>query len=210
MTSSSYDLTPYDAVEVSFNFYSYSMENREDFWLRYYNGSSWTTVDTWARGTDFSNNNFYSIVVTLDATNYNFVNNAQFRFQADASGNGDHIYIDQVIISGITGSPAARSIAPISDSIVSHLYYLNTDDFDAFEEDFKMYPNPVTANVLNIQLANDEAENVEYRIFNMLGQVVAKGQLNQTQIQVNNLESGMYLLEINDGEDIMQRKFIKK
>ena len=45
------------------------MENGEDFWLRYYNGSSWSTVATWARGTSFQNGNFYVATVTLEDTN---------------------------------------------------------------------------------------------------------------------------------------------
>ena len=71
------------------------MESGEDFWLRFYNGSSWTTVGSWARGTSFENNNFYSATVTLDSSSYNFATNSQFRFQCDASANADHIYIDQ-------------------------------------------------------------------------------------------------------------------
>ena len=60
MTSQAFNLTSYDSVEVKFYFYSYSMENGEDFWLRFYNGSSWSTVGVWARGTSFENNNYYS------------------------------------------------------------------------------------------------------------------------------------------------------
>ncbi len=210
MTSSSYDLSGYDSVEVLFFFYSYSMENNEDFWLRYFNGSTWVTVGTWARGTDFSNNNFYTATVTLDSSNYNFANNAQFRFQADASGNNDHIYIDQVVITGITGGSPARSTVEENPSTIAFVSHLNTDEFAVFEEDFKMYPNPVAGNILNIQLANDAAENVKYRIVSILGQVIAKGQLTEDFIQVDRLPSGMYILEINDGEEVMTRKFIKK
>ena len=60
MTSSSFNLSSYDAVEVSFYFYPNSMENGEDFWLRYHNGSSWTTVAIWARGISFENKIYYS------------------------------------------------------------------------------------------------------------------------------------------------------
>ena len=210
MTSPTYDLTSYDSVEVSFHFYSYSMENNEDFWLRYYDGNSWQTVETWARGTDFQNNNFYSVTVTLNSSNYNFVNNAQFRFQNDASGNADHIYIDQVIISGITNGGAARGIVATT-STIDFVSSLNTDEFNSFEEDFKMYPNPVSNNgILNIQLANEDAENVTYRIVSVVGQVISSGNLINKQIRVNDLKSGIYILEINDGEEIMTRKFVKK
>jgi len=185
------------------------MENGEDFWLRYYNGNSWTTVETWARGTDFENNNFYTATVTLSAADYNFANNAQFRFQADASGNRDHIYIDEVIISGITGS-GTRGTVDDSSSTLTHIKYLNTDEFnDTSEEDFKMYPNPVSGSTLNIKLI-DTPKEATYRIVSVLGREVAKGQLQNSVINVGKLQAGLYVIEINDGEDIMTRKFIKQ
>ena len=57
------------------------MENGEDFWLRFYNGSSWTTVGTWVRGSGIENNNFYEATITLTASQYNFAVNSGFRFQ---------------------------------------------------------------------------------------------------------------------------------
>lgn len=96
MTSPSYDLSGLAAVEVSFYFYPNSMENGEDFWLRYNDGSGWQTVATYARGTDFQNNTFYTATVTLDGGSYNLSDNGRFRFQCDASGNADQVYLDEV------------------------------------------------------------------------------------------------------------------
>ena len=208
MTSQTYDLTSYDTVDVEFHFYSYSMENNEDFWLRYYNGSSWSTVATYARGTDFENNNFYSATVTLDAASYNFVGNSQFRFQNDASGNADHIYIDQVIITGKTGSNSARN-ANNPNSVV-FIRSLNTSEFDAFEDDFKLYPNPVSGSFVNIKLQNTDSENISFRIINTLGQIVTKGILTNSTININSLRKGVYIIEVNDGEEKMIKKFVKK
>ncbi|WP_442266241.1 endonuclease [Tenacibaculum sp. ZS6-P6] len=210
MTSEVYDLTTYNTVEVDFYFYSYSMENGEDFWLRYYDGSSWQTVEVWARGTDFDNNTFYNAKVVLSNSNYNFTSNAQFRFQADASTNSDHIYIDQVTIKGTSGVLAKSINVASSNSSLTELGYLNTNEFDVFEGDFKMYPNPVTGNTLNLRLQDSEVENITYRIISLLGQEISKGYLNSNQIQVNELKTGVYILEINDGEEIMTQKFIKK
>ena len=210
MTSPTYDLTSFDSVEVTFHFYSYSMENNEDFWLRFYDGNSWQTVETWAKGTDFQNNNFYSATVTLNASNYNFVNNAQFRFQNDASGNADHIYIDEVIISGVNGNTAAKTVTK-TNSKTKFVKYLYTSEYKTFEEDFRIFPNPVTNNgLLNIELANANDNKVTFRIISLLGQVMLKGKLIDDHIKVNTLKSGMYILEINDGEEIMARKFVKK
>ena len=209
MTSSSYNLTFYDFVEVSFHFYVYSMENGEDFWLRYYDGNSWQTIETWTRGIDIENNNFYESTIILDASTYNFVNNAQFRFQNDASGNADHIYIDQVIISGIENGGTSAKSSTVKRSSTVFTKSLNTDEFNNFEEDFRIYPNPVSSN-LNVQLVSKDAKNVSYRIVSLLGQVITTGNLTNNSIKVNTLKPGIYVLEINDGEDIMTRKFVKR
>ncbi|MEQ8822307.1 MAG: hypothetical protein RLY93_18890, partial [Sumerlaeia bacterium] len=78
-----------------------SMESGEDFWLQYSSngGSSWTTVGSWAQGTDFSNNAFYSESVVIDSASQSFTSNAKFRFRCDASNNADDVYIDEVRIS---------------------------------------------------------------------------------------------------------------
>ena len=209
MTSESYDVSSYDTVEVEFQFYSYSMENNEDFWLRYYNGSSWATVATYARGTDFENNNFYSAIVTLEASNYNLVNNAQFRFQNDASGNADHIYIDQVIITGKTGSNSAKSSKKTATNSTTFIKSLDTTVL-SFEDDFMLYPNPVSGSFVNIRIENTDSENISFSISNTLGQIVKQGKLTSNTIKVSSLTKGIYIIEINDGEEKMIKKFVKK
>ena len=121
MTSEAFDLNSFDTVEVAFHFYVNSMENGEDFWLRYYDGSNWTTVAAYVRGTDFENGNFYTATATIDKANYNFATNAQFRFQCDASSNNDQIYIDQVTITGNTGTAAKNSLSENNVRFISSL-----------------------------------------------------------------------------------------
>ena len=209
MTSEIYDLTSFDSVEIEFHFYSYSMENNEDFWLRFYDGSTWITVATYAKGTDFENNNFYTATVVLNANAYSFTNNASFRFQNDASGNADHIYIDEVIITGKTGSTSAKG-GKFSLNSVSFLRSLNTTELDHIEDDFMLYPNPVSGNSIRIQLQHTDSENIYFTISNTLGQIVKKGRLTNNSIGVNNLNKGVYIITINDGEETMIKKFIKK
>ena len=87
MTLGSFNVTAYSSIDVAFYFYARSMEYGEDFWLQFYNGSSWQTVATYARGTDFNNSVFYSATVNIASSSYNFPTNAQFRFRNDASGS---------------------------------------------------------------------------------------------------------------------------
>jgi hypothetical protein len=194
MTSPSFNLTSYDAVEVTFYFYSYSMENNEDFWLRFYNGSSWATVGTWARGTSFENNTFYSATVVLNSSDVNFSSNSAFRFQNDASGNNDHIYIDQVTINGITGDGGvANSISAISNN--NSNFSLNSSSFNGDE---MVYPNPAI-NILNIN-PNFGTIKSTYRITNVLGQVITSGTIKNNSVNISILERGIYLIELTDEE----------
>ena len=97
-TSPAYDLSQYSSAEIEFYFYPNSMENGEDFWVRFNNGSGWTTVASYASGTSFNNNSFYVATVTIPASSLS--SNSQFRVQCDASSNADRIYIDLVTIRG--------------------------------------------------------------------------------------------------------------
>ncbi|MCX7551400.1 T9SS type A sorting domain-containing protein [Xanthomarina sp. F2636L] len=201
MTSPSFNLTAYGQVEVEFYFYAYSMENNEDFWLRYYNGSSWTTVASYARGTNFDNNTFYTATVTLDASQYNFASNSQFRFQCDASNNSDYIYIDQVTIRGVGSGSRGKG------NSLQAIRTLDTNDGFTSEDDFLLYPNPVKGAILNVKLPGNISGS--FRIINMIGQEVLKGN-SIKEINVSSLKSGMYFIEVNDGEEIMTKKFIKQ
>ena len=204
MTLSNVDVSPYDAIKIEFFFYPRSMENGEDFWLRYHNGSTWTTIAAYVRGTDFQNNAFYSATVTIDNANFNFASNAKFRFQCDASGNADYVYIDQVTISGIIGT--GRNFRGADG--VTFLSYLEFDDAKIEEiDDFIIYPNPVKGDFLNIRMASNE--NTTYKIANLLGQTVKEGDLNG-EIDVRNLKAGLYIIEVNDGDEILSKKFIKQ
>ena len=176
--------------------------------MRYYNGSSWSTVATYARGTDFNNSTFYTATVTLDASAFNFDANSQFRFQCDASGNNDQIYIDQVTITGINGQGAGiNSIQPISGGANTGFATSFNEVEPEFEGDFMIYPNPAK-NILNIKLF-DNAEGT-YKIVNLLGQTVKAGKISKDNIDVSQLKIGLYIIEVNDGEEIMTQKFIKK
>lgn len=71
---------------------------------------------------------------------------------------------------------------------------------------FKLYPNP-TKQALNVSLNGLMAES--YQITNMLGQIVLKGAFTE-QINVSELTSGMYLIQLNIGEKTKVKRFMKE
>lgn len=199
MTSETFDLRGFDQVEFTFYFYPNSMENGEDFWVRYYNGSSWSTVATYASGSSFTNGSFYTATVTLDSSSVNFASNSRFRVQCDASANADQVYIDQVTITGINGGGARAA-----DGIQA----LRSGPQGSIAGDFLMTPT-VTRGDITINLASYNV-NSAYRILNLMGQTVKTGNLKDGRLNVSELKSGVYLLEVTDEEEKIIQKFVKQ
>ncbi|WP_255572887.1 reprolysin-like metallopeptidase [Hanstruepera marina] len=199
MTLSNINVTPYSQVVVDFYFYVNSMENGEDFWLRYFDGSSWNTVATYVSGSGINNNTFYRGTITITPAQYAFVSNAGFRFQCDASGNNDQIYIDQVTITGTnSGRGDINQLIAIRTMEVEDSYG---------DQDILVYPNPVKGNILNVKLPGNQ--DASYTIVNMLGQTVSKGN-SISNVDVSTLEAGVYFIKVNEGEEVVTKKFIKQ
>lgn len=78
--------------------------------------------------------------------------------------------------------------------------------------EFTVYPNP-TENSLNVFLSNENRtseENTSYEILNNLGQVIKTGKLNNGVLDVSDLNSGVYIININNSQQSGSKKFIKK
>ena len=207
MTLSNINVSSYNNINIEFYFYARSMENGEDFWVQYYDGSSWNTIATYTSGTDFSNNDFYNASVNISSADYNFPSNSQFRFRCDASGNNDQIYIDQVTITGNSGfSPLTTYINSLGRDI-NNILGNEGNEID-YESDFLLYPNPAKSNI-SIKLTT-ESNYITYHIFNMIGQEVLSGVLENETIKVDSLQAGVYFMKINDGEEKMIQRFIKE
>ena len=73
--------------------------------------------------------------------------------------------------------------------------------------EFSVYPNPVKGSTLYI---NSNLENINFKIINMLGQQVAKGNTNQQKVNVSALDAGLYLIQFNVNNTLETRKFIKQ
>ncbi len=99
--SAGHDVSGFTDLEVEFWYKPVSMDKPgEDFWVQYYDGSTWQTVAVFDKGTDFENGNFYNVVVQIPAGTYNYPTNAKLRFMCDASGNADDVYIDEIEFRG--------------------------------------------------------------------------------------------------------------
>ncbi|MEZ4388129.1 MAG: S8 family serine peptidase [Candidatus Krumholzibacteriia bacterium] len=188
--TSSYNLTGYTELEVDFYFYAVSMEVNEDFWLQVYNGSSWVTVASWARGTSFNNNTFYHVTVPLTPAQVNFASNGKLRFLCDASGNADDVYIDQITFSGLT---AAKSLG--DDRRTPDL----PSDFALAQN----HPNPFNP-MTTISFALPTESRVRLQIFDVRGrlvQMLADGTMpagrHEVQWDARRAASGVYFYRLD-------------
>ena len=204
MTSPAINLSGYSQVDVEFYFYANSMENNEDFWVRYYNGSSWTTVATYASGSSFSNNTFYVATVTLNSGNFNFANNAQFRFQCDASANNDQIYIDAITITASNPNNFIATNGPdLSIKEVGRL-----DESIALADEIILYPNPA------MDYISLETSNTPERVMllSLTGQILGdyRDETEYEHISVSHLPAGTYMVAVYANEEVTYLKFVKQ
>lgn len=73
-------------------------------------------------------------------------------------------------------------------------------------QSFALYPNPVESE-LNISVS--EENSYSYKIINALGQQLGSGQVSGS-IDVSRLSTGIYLIELNNGNQKIVKKFAKK
>jgi uncharacterized protein YjdB len=104
-------------------------------------------------------------------------------------------------------------VIPVASSKEGAAFNNPVDDIQA-QSDILVYPNPTAGNV-NFSIDNDKDGDVKVTVFTMSGQVCrsyqftkATGKYTNT-IDINNLPSGMYLIEFGQGDKKEIKKVIK-
>ena len=98
--------------------------------------------------------------------------------------------------------------APIStNTAITSIGALAKTDF-AFENYFRMYPNPAD-DILNLE-SKQNIEITSISVYNTLGQLVLVIPSEQKSIDVSGLEAGNYFIKINSDRGTANNKFIKK
>jgi hypothetical protein len=93
------DTPGYTQIKIGFWFYAVSMDNDEDFFVEYYDGTTWHIVADYDVNEEFFNGQFYFEEITIEEGTYTFPSNMKIRFRCDASGSGDDVYIDEISVS---------------------------------------------------------------------------------------------------------------
>ena len=69
-----------------------------------------------------------------------------------------------------------------------------------------LFPNPASS-ILNISSISEKAT---FKVYNLLGQTIMNGKITNGSIDVSNINSGNYILEILDNESTFTKRFVKK
>ncbi len=161
---------------------------------------------------DFDNypNNSQWVSYSINVGNYYTGATDRLVFVADHDGgarNGNSFFRNVVIFedansNGICDGSEFAVQTILADNISPVQGNISTEGIDIV-----IYPNPVSGNILNVKLTSD-IENPSFKILNLLGQTIKQGQLVHSQIDVNALQSGVYLLEISDNAQTITKRFI--
>jgi hypothetical protein len=209
--TATYNVTGYQTLEVDFWFKMVSMETNENFFVQYFDGTTWQTVANIVQSGSILNDTFYHQVITISRSTYTFPTSARLRFMCDASTNNDDVYIDEIEFRGTASSGAA--LARGSNTM---------DAVAALPESFELrqnYPNPFNPST-TISFALPEAGEVSLAIYNMSGQLVKKlvgGGMDAgdhsivwdaTDERGTRVASGVYAYVLKAGEFVSRRKLV--
>ena len=158
----------------------------------------------------------YEVDINLPFTNYTWLTGHQIKIYV--SGNNAIRYHVNLQDGGEMHVDGAGSIAQInvhhSDAYPSYVRLPGENAFLSLNEDYQnplmsLFPNP-TEDQLFIQV--DEASNITYQIYDMMGQVVLQDALNDEKaINVSSLNTGMYHIRITtENNKTYIRSWVKK
>ncbi|WP_430408407.1 immunoglobulin-like domain-containing protein [Kordia sp.] len=200
INSPCYDLT--DELNASFSF-SYHMFGSTDMGTIALeaskdNGLSWTAI--WAASGNKGNQ---WLTANVDLSDY-IGGSVQLRFNRVTGGTWQaDVAIDNINLNTTT-LPRQEATNTKDDTTT-----VSEDGNEVLEtkNTLTVFPNPVKGSILNIKL--DFGAVISYRIINVYGQEVSKGE-EATQLNVSKLRSGVYFIEIFDGNKTLTKKFMKQ
>ncbi|MEL7222326.1 MAG: T9SS type A sorting domain-containing protein, partial [Bacteroidota bacterium] len=213
MTTNDLDLSSYVDVTVEFSFITRSMENGEDFLLELSTdgGATYSTVDSWVSGTDFSNFSrefeFVTIPGALSST-------TRFRFRCDASANNDIVYIDDVIIGGCAVSNPNNEESLLGDGFnnISANHKTPTTTLSVIN-DLRLAPNP-TRDFLMVNLQLATSDDLQVLVTNLAGQSILQKVISADtgnfnfELNTSQYKPGLYLLTVRTAQQQLSQKFV--
>ena len=92
------DTPGYSSIKVDFWFITDGFSGVHDFFVEYWDGSTWRKPATLVYNTDFSNDQFYHKIVWINETDYTFPSDMKIKFRCDSGNNNNDVYIDEIYV----------------------------------------------------------------------------------------------------------------
>lgn len=107
------------------------------------------------------------------------------------------------------GIPSACEIFPRGQVEDYAINIVNSGRFDEDQDQqiITLFPNPVEGNQLSV---GGIIQDTNYRILNMLGQLVSDGKTNNGYVDISGLQSGTFVLQLDIDGELIAKKFIRK
>ena len=103
-------------------------------------------------------------------------------------------------LDGETSNSTAATPFPIS----SYPSFLSVNEVDS--NSFNVFPNPTNTGYVNISSLNSEVLNA--KVFDVLGKQVLEGKVENNQLNVSNLNAGLYILKLSQNNATVTKKLI--
>lgn len=113
----------------------------------------------------------------------------------------------QMKYNGVPTSCESFSYGQVEDYTVNITATAKVDEGNTKALSFGLYPNPVTGDVLNITNLESAAN---FRIYNLMGQQVAAGKIENNEVHISALAAGAYIIEVSDDSSSAVKRFVKK
>jgi len=186
LNSPCFDLSSAASATFNFNYHQYGAADMGtlDLEISEDNGATWASI--WTSSGNLGNS-WQSASVSLSA----YVGTSvQLRFNRFVGSTWQaDIAIDNVSLT--TAGTTREDVTATTDHV----------------KEFKLYPNPVKGNSLNVLT---DYKEVSYEIYNTLGHLVAKGNLVNNKIDISSLEGSVYQIRFTTEEGTMTKRFIKQ
>ena len=159
---------------------------------------------------DFNRNGYFDINerVLADGPNTNPTASATFSVPADAFVSmTDYKYVVMRVAMQKDGIPVNCTSFP-NGEVEDYTVRISKQAVPnaVNQTDIVIYPNPVST-VLNVKNISKKAN---YKIYTAAGQLVSSGFIVNNKIDVSRLINGLYVIDIEDVQGTVQKKFIKE
>ena len=199
LVSQDFNLSGYANINISFKHRYIDNRSAAEFYYSTNGGSSWTLAQRWTSST--SNPATFNQTIAALAGQPN----VKLMWRLDYGGGGPprnsrSWSIDDIVITGTSQTQAGNDAG---NSLISDL----TDSFN-----FTIFPNPTSAGRLFVKVDQD-IENALIRVFDLSGrelmqtrmQEIISGQ--QLELDVSNMGSGMYFIQVLSQEGTATKMF---